>query len=168
VQINLEPFVDHLYRFALSLTRDADAADELTQNCLLKAIQKKSQLENPDAVKAWLFQIMVNLWKDQIKKKQLAIDQSADVHWLVHDDPTPEQQATEKETKAGIFEMIQTLPTRQRTVLYLSIVEQLSINEIANTLDISANAAKASLSIGRKSLRKLLVKKGMIEEEPAK
>ena len=163
MQIDLEPFIDHLFRFALSLTRDRDAAEELTQNCLLKAMRKSSQLADKDAVKPWLFQIMVNLQKDKIKKKSLATDPSTDVHWLAMQEPTPQRQAIQDETKTEILAMIQALPTRQRTVLHLSVVEQLSLDEIATMLSLTKNAVKANLSIGRKTLRKSLVEKGTVD-----
>ena len=168
MQINFEPFIDHLFRFALSLTRDRDAAEELTQNCLLKAMQKSSQLADIKAVKPWLFQILVNLWKDKIKKKRLQTDSSTDVHWLALEEPTPQQQAIQDETRSEIFAMIQALPARQRTVLHLTIVQQLSLDEIATMLSLTKNSVKANLSIGRKTLRKLLVEQEIVNRRSVK
>ena len=165
MQINLEHFIDHLFRFALSLTRDPDAAEELTQDCLLRAMRKSSQLVEEEAVKPWLFQIMVNLWKDKLKKKRLDTDPSINVNGLALPESTPQQHAIQNETRTDILAMIQALPTRQRTVLHLAIVEQMSLDEIAATLSLTKNAVKANLSIGRKTLRKSLVEKGTVNRE---
>lgn len=156
MQINLEPFVDQVYRFALSLTRDRESAEDLTQACLLKACQNQSQLVDEKAIRAWLFQILVNLRKDQFKKKHLITDSATDVDTLSHAAPTPTQIAIQNESQANIISMMQELPERQRTVLHLSAVEQMNIKEIATMLGSTDNAVKANLSIARKTLRKKL------------
>ena len=51
---------------------------------------------------------------------------------------------------------LNSLPPRQREVVYLHVCEGLSIAEMADVLDITAGTAKTSLSLGRKRLRRLL------------
>lgn len=163
VQINLEPFVDSVYRFALSLTRDRVSAEDLAQSCLLKACEKRTQLVDEKAIKAWLFRILVNLWKDQIKKRQINTDPSTDVEWLGNKSLSPPEIAVLNESQARLLKLMQTLPERQRTVLHLSAVDQLTIKDIARTLETTENSVKANLSIARKTLRKLLVQSEAIQ-----
>lgn len=156
MQINLEPFVDQVYRFALSLTRNRESAEDLAQSCLLKACQKQSQLVEEKAIKAWLFRILVNLWKDQIKKKKIETDPTAEVDGFANKSMTPPQIIAQNESHSRLLDLMQALPVRQRTVLHLSAVEQLSNRQIAETLGSTENAVKANLSIARKTLRKML------------
>ena len=52
--------------------------------------------------------------------------------------------------------MMDTLPARQREVLYLATCEELSLMEVADVLEITPAAAKASLSLARKRMREQL------------
>ncbi len=152
MRIDFEKYLDNVYRFALNLSRDPHLAEDLTQECFLRAHQRINQLKNARGVKPWLFQILVNLWKDNLKKKR---PQYLNNEML---DPTdkatsPEVNQLEKEAYDQLINLMQTLPEQQRSVLFLKAVEQFSNSDIAKLLGKSENSVKANLSIARKTLR---------------
>ncbi|MEM7454948.1 MAG: RNA polymerase sigma factor [Planctomycetota bacterium] len=150
---NLEPFIDRVFRFALSLSRDRHLAEDLTQECFLRAVRSADQLKDELAIRSWLFRITLNLWKDYCKKKRISFHEG---DWDVPGAGLPPlERLVQIETRQSAIELMQTLPDKQRTVLFLSAVEQLSNSEIASLLNTNENAVKSSLSIARKRMREL-------------
>lgn len=58
--------IPHLRRFARSLARDANAADDLVQDCLERALGSFPLLRKPASLRAWLFRILYNLHLDAV------------------------------------------------------------------------------------------------------
>ena len=156
MQIDFEQYVDNVYRFALSLTRDQHLAEDLAQECFLKAVSKTDQLKKHSAVKAWLFQILVNLWKDRIKKKQIELSEIEPLELPCPGDG-PEIEMDRNEENEAVLKLMRSLPDRQQSVLFLNAVEKLSPKEISQLLEITENSVKANLSIARKTMRKKLL-----------
>lgn len=165
MKTQIEEHIDSVFRFALSLTKNRHAAEDLSQECLLRAQQKIHQLKEPSKTKSWLFQIVVNLWKDHLRKKQPNLVET-DIATLFAESSRPDETLIQKEEKIEALQMMQALPDKQRNVLFLSVVEQLSNQEIGELLGMNVNSVKASLSIARKTMRyKLITSK---ENEPTR
>ena len=153
----LQEYVPRVYRFALRLTHDPHAAEDLTQETFLRAWKRQSLLRNPHALQVWLFRIAANLWRDQLRHGKLPVaragclpeDYAANV-------PTAQQRVDDEEDLRRALDAMEALPERQREVLYLSACEGLSAADISLVLRISMNAVKASLSLARKKLREKL------------
>ena len=163
VQINIEQYVDNVFRFALSLTRDRHLAEDLTQECFLKAYQRKRQLRSQSAAKSWLFQILINLWKDHLKTNRDHASGSMELE-LLADYSRPDDKSVQRENYNWIVGQMQLLPDQQRTVLFLSAVEQLSNLMIAELVGSTMNSVKANLSIARKTMRQKLMQQARGEQ----
>src|SRR5262245_4386306 len=153
VQDLLERWLPRVYRFALRLTQDAHAAEDLTQETFLRAWRHREHLREPGSARAWLFRIAANLWRDQRRRGRSAVARAE----LLNVEPAdcsrrPEAEASDREDLRRALQALDTLPDRQREVLYLSACEGLPPREIAAVLGISPEAAKASLSLARKRL----------------
>jgi RNA polymerase sigma-70 factor (ECF subfamily) len=138
----LEEHVPRVYRFALRLVGDRHRAEDLTQETLLRV---------------WLFKIAVNLWRDHLRRTQRGpqeVDSSVD-HCESTEVP-PDRTVTDQEDLQRVLATMDSLPSRQREVLYLHACEELSLAEIADVLGISADAVKASLCLARKRMRREL------------
>lgn len=68
----LEQLVPRVYGFALRLTGNLHAAEDLTQETFLRACRKAASLQDERRLRVWLFQIAVNLWRDQLRRRRLA------------------------------------------------------------------------------------------------
>ena len=153
----LEEHVPRVYRFALRLTGDRHRADDLTQETLLRAWRHRKRLRDPAAARVWLFKIAVNLWRDHLRRTQCGpqeVDSSVD--HCQSTEVSPDRAMTDQEDLQRVLTTIDSLPPRQREVLYLHACEQLSLGEIADVLGIRAEAVKASLSLARKRMRREL------------
>jgi RNA polymerase sigma-70 factor (ECF subfamily) len=153
----LDTDVASVYRFALRLTGDRHAAEDLAQETLLRAWRRRERLRDPRVARVWLLKITTNLWRDHLRRGKLP---AAQVRPLADDPPAPAASAHELTTRQDDLRQalgaLDGLPSRQREVLYLNACEGLTLAEIAEVLGITVESAKASLSLARKKLRELL------------
>jgi RNA polymerase sigma-70 factor, ECF subfamily len=153
----LEEWTPRVYRFALRLCGNAHAAEDLTQETLLRAWRQRGRLRQPGALRVWLFRIVVNVWNDQLRRSR---SQVASAGPLDADEPGQVQPADRliagREALDRALRAMAELPPRQREVLYLSTCEGLSTAEVAEVLGINPDAAKASLALARKKMRQQL------------
>ena len=153
----LEQYLSHVYRFALRLTGNPDMAEDLTQDTFLRAWRNRRGLRDHRAVRVWLFRIAANRWRDKVLRRCRRPD-----HVEFSDDDChgsralPDREAGDREDVRRAMEALDSLPPRQREVLYLHAVEGLSLAEIAEVLDIKPDAVKANLSLARKRMRRQL------------
>jgi RNA polymerase sigma-70 factor, ECF subfamily len=153
----LEEHVPRVYRLALRLTHDPDRAEDLTQETFLRAWKQRRLLRDPGAARVWLFRILVNLWRDQLRRNRSPVSQAGILPAEQRSSAlSPDRQAALSEDVRRALEALEHLPARQREVLYLSACEELTGAEVATVLGISENAVKASLCEARKKLRERL------------
>jgi RNA polymerase sigma-70 factor (ECF subfamily) len=153
----LDEWAPRVYRFALRLCNDRHAAEDLTQETLLRAWRQRGRLRDPRAFQVWLFRIAVNLWNDQLRRGRSPV---ASASPLAGDETGQAQPADRlvagREELECALRVMAALPPRQREVLYLSACEGLSSCEVAEILGISTDAAKANLALARKKVRQQL------------
>ena len=153
----LEFWLPRVYQFALRLTQDRHAAEGLAQETFLRAWRRRESLREPDATRVWLFRIAANLWRDHLRRGRSPVARAGSLDAEASSPaPTPEHLIAEQETLQCVLEAVDSLPDRQREVLYLSAREGLPPREIAAILGISPTAAKANLFLARKRLREQL------------
>lgn len=149
----LETLIPGLYQFAFRLTGHVDRVEDLTQEALLRAWEKRGQLRAENSVRVWLFRIAVNLWRDQVRQTRRRPVLGPNTETVADRSPEPSQALGEKEELSLVLKVLQRLPPRQREVLHLSAVEEFRVAEIAEILSISQNAVKVNLSEARKKMR---------------
>jgi RNA polymerase sigma-70 factor (ECF subfamily) len=154
----LHEWVPRVYRFALRLSHDPHAADDLTQETFLRAWRRRGELRDARSAGVWLFRITANLWRDRLRRGRSPVARAESLEGDAQPGraPPPERLAAGREELARALGALADLPPRQREVLYLSACEGLTLAEVAAVLCISADAAKASLSLARKRMRELL------------
>ncbi len=152
----LEQYVPWVYRFSLRLTRgDTHAAEELTQETMLRAWRHRRRLADARTVRPWLFKITVNVWRDHLRRFKTRREGQLKLAAQCAAAP-PEEMALLREQLAGALQALDRLPSRQRQVLYLSACEGLTIAQIGGVLEINHGAVKASLSLARQRMRTIL------------
>ena len=149
----LESLIPRVYRFALRLAADANLAEDLTQETFLKAWQKRSGLREQRSARVWLFQILVNLWRDHLRQNQRRPKVESSEDSPIDPNSLPSKEAENREELFRVLKAVEQLPPRQREVLHLAAVEELKTNEIAQILGITENSVKANLSKARKTMR---------------
>ena len=144
-----------IFRFLLASLRDPDAAETLTQDCLLKAHRNWASFRGESSVMTWLLRIAINLQKDHWRSRRMqfwkqtssnAVDTEDAAHWLPSGESSPEQQTVARDQVRLVWKAVKGLSERQRTVFMLRHVEEMEIHEIASTIGLSEGTVKAHLS----------------------
>jgi RNA polymerase sigma-70 factor (ECF subfamily) len=150
----VEEHVATVYRYALRLAGRADVAEDLTQETFLRAWRSRGKLRDPRVARVWMLRIATNLWTDHLRSEKFrprALDNEIPCR-----QPTAVEKTTELEYVKLALTAMDQLPPRQRQVLHLVTCEVLSIQEVAEILEIEPAAVKASLSLARKEMRRRL------------
>ena len=144
-----------IFRFLLASTRDVDLAETLTQDCFLKAHKHWSSFRGESTAITWLMRIAINLQKDHWRNRRVqfwrhtrinAVDSEEASEWLPSGESSPEQQLLAREQVKRVWQAVEGLSERQRTVFLLRYVEEMEIAEIGKATGLSEGTVKAHLS----------------------
>ncbi len=149
----MEALVPALRRFAWSLTRGADAADDLVQDCLEHALGAWHRRRLDGNLRAWLFTILYNLHISDRRRLARRARLLADP--ALAEEPAMEGGQDAALHCAEVLAHLDTLPEDQRAVLLLIGVEGLSNDEAAQVLGVPVGTVMSRLSRGRERLRRL-------------
>ena len=144
-----------LRRYARALLRDSDAADDLVQDCLERALLRLDNWQTGESPRRWLFTIMHHLFVDQMRKAR----RRSEVVMLTLDDSealsSPALQA-ESVASREIVDALQAVSPDRRAALLMVGIEGFSYAEAANILGIPAGTLMSRIARGREELRGLL------------
>jgi RNA polymerase sigma-70 factor (ECF subfamily) len=147
--------IPRLRRYARALLHDADAADDLVQDCLERALLRLDNWQTGESPRRWLFTIMHHLFVDQMRKTR----RRSEVVMLTLDDSEAlSSPATQTETIASreIVDALQAVSPDRRAALLMVGIEGFSYAEAANILGIPAGTLMSRIARGREELRGLL------------
>ncbi len=141
-----------LRRFAVSLTRSRDLADDLVQITCEKALANQHTYEAGTRLDAWLFRIMRNSWIDRVRRNttegtKIDVD---DAHYLVGQDGAAVTEA--RLMLNSTAEHLANLPDDQREVMLLVCVDELSYREAADILEVPIGTVMSRLARARKKI----------------
>ena len=148
----IEPHIPSLRRYAWALLRDRDAADDLVQDCLERALSRWQLRRREGDLRAWLFAILHNLFVDALRKRarqgiRVDIDEA-------HDLAAPGDDIEERAAIRDVLGGLDTLPPDQKAVLLLVGVEDLSYEAAARVLGVPVGTVMSRLSRARERLRR--------------
>ena len=149
--------IDSLYGTALRLTRRAADAEDLVQDTYLKAFRSSHQFEPGTNLKAWLFTILHNTFRNIRRhdgRSPVDVDSDA-VERAANDGPadqSPEQILTRRTLDADLQAALDALPDAFREAVWLRDVEELSYAEMAKVLAVPIGTVMSRISRGRRAL----------------
>jgi len=147
--------MDGALRFAIRLCGDATAAEDLMQDALLKAHRGWQNFRGESKFKTWLFQIVVNCFRDRIGRGDRAGELSDE---LSDHAASPVAEAQSRELGEIVAGEVSRLPPRQREVLVLSAYEGMEHREIAAALEMTEQNVRVTLHLARERLKERLAK----------
>lgn len=147
--------IPHLQRYALALLRDTEAADDLVQDCLARAMDRLYLWRPGSNMRHWLFAILHNLHVNERRRHAKRPDAVALAPGHENLYSTPPAQSAGLELR-DIDSALAQLVEDQRQVLLLIGLEGLSYAEAADVLDIPEGTVMSRLNRGRQRLRELL------------
>ena len=153
-----------IYRVLLGLVRDPDLADNLTQDCFVRAYQKRASFRGESSVSTWLISIAINLARDQGRSRragfwrrlfsvpadetEAALESAADLG------ASAERQLIARQELDRVWDIVDELPERQREVFLLRFAEEMPLEEIALALGRELGTVKAHLFRAISTVRK--------------
>ena len=149
--------IDSLYGTAMRLTRRAADAEDLVQDTYLKAFRSAHQFEAGTNLKAWLFTILHNTFRNIRRhdgRNPVEVDSDA-VEQAVSVGPgaqSPEQILSRATLDADLQGALDALPDAFRQAVWLRDVEELSYAEMAQVLDVPMGTVMSRISRGRRAL----------------
>jgi RNA polymerase sigma-70 factor (ECF subfamily) len=155
--------LDSLYGYALILTRDQTAAEDLVQETYLRAVRAFGQLMANSNLKSWLFVIMRNAWLNQLRHNrsgprfvELDDEELGFVHQKTFVNEDPHVVYLRKLEREQIRVAIADLPELYREIIVLRDLEGFSYQEIATMLECPAGTVMSRLGRARAKLRRAL------------
>jgi RNA polymerase sigma-70 factor, ECF subfamily len=141
------PEAPRLLRFALRLTRDTPAAQDLVQDTLLKAWRGFHRFKTGTSARAWLYRILVNAFYERGRKIRSTPEM------VPLNDPGANSSTFERIEMA---EALDALPVDHRAILLLVVVEGFTCREVSEILSVPMGTVMSRLSRAREALREKL------------
>jgi RNA polymerase sigma-70 factor (ECF subfamily) len=151
-----------IFRFILASLRDRETAENLTQDCFVKAYRAREQFRGASSIGTWFMQIAANLVRDHESSSRLkfwrrSLHAGKDVadlgSSLADRQQSPEALALMQEQVQAIWGAAANLPARQRTVFLLRFVEDMDLLEIAEVTRMKEGTVKTHLFRALRSVR---------------
>lgn len=154
-----------VYRTALAITGDAEAAADLLQDTFLRLYRFADKIDPDRPLEPWLYRIVANLSYTWVKRHNRFVRSIEDVaSWLGgNKKDSPASKAEEKETWLVLRQAILSLPVAQRVVVVLYYINDLSLQEIAEVLNVPEGTVKSRLFYGRQALRRYFELDGTVD-----
>jgi len=146
---SVETAVPALRRYARALTRDAELADDLVQDTLVRALRSE-HLFHGGEVRSWLYTILTNLNRNRLRS--LA---RRPMHTSIEDNDAPDFAGPEAGGR-DIERALATLVEEQRTALLLVVLEGLSYREVAEVQGVPMGTVMSRLARARIQIKSYL------------
>ena len=154
------PLFDQLYNFAHWLTQNREEAEDLVQETYTKALKGFSSFQLGTNFRAWMYRILRNTFLTSRTGLRVTmtvpLDPEEDGVEVAVECDTPETLLFEQANRKLLQNAIDELPVYFREILLLCEVEEMSYQEIAETLSIPVGTVMSRLSRARKTLRERL------------
>jgi len=157
------PLFDQLYNFARWLTQNREEAEDLVQETYAKALKGFSSFQLGTNFRAWMYRILRNTFLTSRTGLRAAstvsLDSEEDGPDLAIENETPETILLRISDSQLVQRAIDDLPVHYREALLLCDVEEMSYQEIAETLSVPIGTVMSRLSRARHTLRDHLGRK---------
>ena len=160
----VETYQKRVYALTVRMCPTRELAEEAAQEAFLSVWQGLPFFRGDSAFSTWLYRLASNACVDLMRKEGRHQGPSLDDETVTADvadpSPTPEKAAEQRELRAQIEAGLRSLSPEHREVLVLREIQQLSYDEIADTLSLDLGTVKSRINRGRRQLRDFLIKQG--------
>jgi RNA polymerase sigma-70 factor (ECF subfamily) len=154
-----------IYRYALLSLRDPDQAESVTQDCFLRAYRAREEFRGDCSVATWLTRIATNLIRDSTRSRKFqfwktanstAVEVGAVADRLRSPVLSPESSLVVREDLMRVWDAVENLPGKQRSVFLLRFVEEMELPEIATAMGLHVGTIKSHLHRALAAVRKAM------------
>jgi RNA polymerase sigma factor (sigma-70 family) len=150
----IEPHIPALRRYAWGLVRNQEAADDLVQDCLERALGRRHLRRRDADMRAWLFTILRNVYLNNVRQRNR---RGPHVEFQEADGQASSDGDGERNLIVrDALRALDDLPEEQRSLLLLIAVEDFSYQEAADLFGVPAGTIMSRLSRARANLRNLI------------
>ncbi|MCA1041666.1 RNA polymerase sigma factor SigW [Bacillus infantis] len=161
----VEIYKDKVFQLCFRMLGNRHEAEDIAQEAFLRAYINIQSFNIDLKFSTWLYRIATNLCIDRIRKKKPDYFLDAEVagtdgltmySQIAADTRLPEEDVESLELQETIQNEISKLPEKYRSVIVLKYIEELSLNEISEIMDLPLGTVKTRIHRGREALRKQL------------
>ncbi|UCE00568.1 MAG: sigma-70 family RNA polymerase sigma factor [Chloroflexota bacterium] len=156
-----------VYRTALAISNDPEAAADLLQDVFLRLFRFANRVDPERPLEPWLYRVTANQSYTWVKRHQRWTQPLEEIaEWLSSGTKNSPQYITEQDDESMMIQRaIGKLSLPQRVVVVMYYINDLSLNEIAEVLDIPEGTVKSRLHYGRNALKTYLGLDGKTSRE---
>jgi RNA polymerase sigma-70 factor (ECF subfamily) len=155
-----------VYRVIYLLVRDSDTADTLTQECFLRAYQKRASFRGECRIETWILRIAVNLVRDHGKSRRTSFwkrlvgledgeASGAEPRQFPAPGPSAERALLAREELQAVWNALSSLSPQQRAIFFLRYEEEMPLAQIADLLQVKVGSVKTQLARATGKLREM-------------
>lgn len=147
---------EKLYRIAYTYTKNQEKALDVVQEAITKSLENINKLRHEEYVKTWFYRILLNEAIKASKNDRTFVDYDSvekELHINSHENELVE--------KIDIYETIQKLNEKLKTVIILRFFENLKIEEIAYITKTNSNTVKSRLYKGMEEIKKEIERRSL-------
>jgi RNA polymerase sigma-70 factor, ECF subfamily len=161
----VEIYSNSIFQLGYRMLGNRQEAEDIAQEAFIRAYVNIKSFNQDLKFSTWLFRIATNLCIDRIRKKKPDYFLDAEVpgtdgltmySQLASNTPLPEKELESLELQESVQQEILKLPEKYRSVIVLKYIEELSLNEISEILDLPLGTVKTRIHRGREALRQQL------------
>lgn len=150
-----------VYRYALSLCRDEDDAQDITQETFLKAMKGIDGFDGESGLYTWLCSIAKNIWLNRLKKQGREVTLES-WEFFPDEDMQIEQRAAERDSAMTVHRVLHTLSEPYKEVFSLRVFGQLGFKDISALFGKTESWARVTYHRARKMIIEKMRKDGLL------
>jgi RNA polymerase sigma-70 factor, ECF subfamily len=154
-----------VFSFIRHSARDREVAENLTQECFLRAYLARDSFRGEAAVGTWLNRIALNLIRDHMRSRRKSFCKEVSANsleltkisdWIPDGRSSSEEILIVRSQLNTLWQAVGRLSSFQRTVFLLRFVDELQISEIAQSVGLNESTVKSHLYRALKTVRSLV------------
>ncbi|CAH1209666.1 ECF RNA polymerase sigma factor SigW [Paenibacillus plantiphilus] len=158
-------YQDKLYYMSYRMLYNRQEAEDVVQETFLRVYKNLDRYDDTMKFSTWIYRIATNLCIDRLRKRKpsFSLDAETGDHdgidgysMIPSDDRTPESELMLSDTQRIIHNAIETLPAKYKSVMVLRYLQDMSLQEIGDVLELPVTTVKTRVHRGREFLRKKL------------
>ena len=142
-----------LLYYAMSLTGNQDSALDVLQDVWIKVFRGIRRLKDPGCLRPWLYSITHGVAVDRIRRNY---SREQAEHYQFDDFDESEEPSFAQENAEDVHRALSQLGVKQREVLVLHFLEDLSVAEIAGVIGCSEGTVKSRMHYAKRAMKEIL------------
>jgi RNA polymerase sigma-70 factor, ECF subfamily len=160
IELLVRQYESDVFRLALSIVGDVAEANEITQETFIAMLRSLRSYEERKSFKAWLYTIALNLSRSHLRKRKTLEKLRNTLSTLFRIEsqklPSPEEAVILNQQEQALWDQLNGMDEKFRTVVVLRYFHELSIAEISEILSVNEGTIHSRLHTARERLKQAL------------